>query len=117
MLKELFMKLNVAAVLVHFLALAGLLILSSGVAMALDGIDLSAPAEESEEMGADASAEGGCPQLAQIKYPFLTCDGGEIGSTDGKDNAHATWENSRQIPLGSAWVEGDAYWGPSLNED
>ena len=111
------MKLNVAAVLIHFLALAGLVILSSGVAMALDGIDLSAPAEESEEAGADATEEGGCSQLAQIKYPFLTCDGAEIGSTDANTEANATWENSRQIPLGSAWVEGDAYWGPSLNED
>ncbi len=102
MLKELTMKLNVAAVLTLFLALAGLLVFSSGVAMALDGIDLSTPSEEIDD--------GGCSQLFRIKYPFLSCANGVIGSAEGD----ATWENSRQIPIGSAWVEGEGYWGLSF---
>ena len=73
--------------------------------MALDGIDLSKPAEE--------VGEGECSRLVQIKYPFLSCTHGEIGLADGD----ASWENSRQIPLQSAWSEGDGYWGPSYNED
>jgi hypothetical protein len=100
------MKFNVvAAALLRSLALAGLLFFSSGAALALDGIDLSVPAEE--------VGEGECSRLIQIKYPFLSCANGEIGLADGD----ATWENSRQIPLQSSWIEGDGYWGPSYNED
>ena len=109
------MKLNVAAAsfqsvrrvgvrLATSLALAGLLLLSSGTAMALDGIDLSEPSEE--------EGEGGCSQLVQIKYPFLSCAAGEIGSAEGDD----TWENSRQTPIQGKFVEGNGFWGPSLNE-
>ena len=109
------MKLNVAAALfqseprvrvglITSLALVGLLVISSGAAMALDGIDLSKPSEENDE--------GGCSQLVRIKYPFLGCSDGEIGLADEDDS----WENSRQIPLMRAFTEGDGYWGPSLNE-
>lgn len=99
------MKLNVAAVLVQSLTLVSLILFSASAATALDGIDLSKPAEE--------TGEGECPRLVQIKYPFLSCAKGEIGSADGD----ATWEGSRQIPLQSAWIEGGGYWGPSFNED
>jgi len=99
------MKLNVAAVLTRILALAGLLFLSTGVAAALDGIDLGPSSEETDG--------GDCSQLVQIKYPFLNCTNGETGSTEADD----TWENSRQIPLGSAWTEGDGYWGPSVDDE
>ena len=91
------MKLNVAAVLIGFLCFPG-------AAMALDGIDLSQPAE--------VVAEGECPRLIQIKYPFLTCAHGEIGMSD----ADETWDNSRRVPLMSEWTEGDGYWGPDLND-
>jgi hypothetical protein len=94
--------------LIVSLALASLLFFSSGAVMALDGIDLSNPPEEaSEEPG-----EGACSRLVQIKYPFLSCTDGEIGSADGDDS----WEDNRQIPLMSPWTESDGYWGPSYNE-
>ena len=100
------MKFNVvAAALLRSLALAGLLLFSSGAAMALDGIDLSQPAEE--------VGEGECSRLVQIKYPFISCANGEIGLADGDD----TWESSRQIPLQSSWVEGDGNWGPSYHDE
>jgi len=93
------MKLDAAAVFV----LSLFVLLFSGAAFALDGIDLNGPAE--------VAAEGSCSQLVQIKYPFLACAGGEIGLSD----ADATWENSRHIPIGTDWTEGDGYWGPDLN--
>ena len=96
------MKLNAAAVLAVSLV-SFFFILSSTAAFALDGIDLSHPSEAVED--------GGCSQLVQIKYPFLSCANGEIGLAD--DNA--TWENSRQIPIMRDWTEGDGYWGPELN--
>lgn len=95
---------RVRARMIISLALAGLLLFFSGTAMALDGIDLSGPLDEDDG--------GGCSELVQIKYPFLNCRDGEIGSTDYGEN----WDNHRQIPLMSDWAEGDGYWGPSLNE-
>lgn len=83
----------------------GLGLILPGVASAGEGIDLSQPAE--------VTAEGECPRLIQIKYPFLDCGSGQIGMADGDD----TWENSRQIPLAFDWVEGDGYFGPDLNQD
>jgi hypothetical protein len=77
----------------------------AGPALALDGIDLTEPAE--------AAAEGECPRLIQIKYPFLSCKNGEIGLADG----NATWENSRQIPRQSDFMEGNGYWGDELNRE
>ena len=74
-------------------------------AAALDSIDLSVEAEP--------TAEGECPRLVQIKYPFLECANGQIGQSD----ADETWDNSRRIPLGRAFIEGDGYWGPELNSD
>jgi hypothetical protein len=94
--------------LVVSLALASLLFFTSGAVMALDGIDLSNPPEESGE----EAGEGGCSRLVQIKYPFLSCTNGEIGSADGDDS----WEDNRQIPFMSVWTESDGYWGPSYNE-
>jgi hypothetical protein len=116
-LKELLMKLNVAAALFQserrgrnaltlFIALVISIGFAAGAASALDGIDLSNPAEESEE-----SEEAGCAQLIQIKYPFLKCASGEIGLAEGDDN----WESSRRIQVMSDWTEGDGYWGPDLN--
>ena len=74
-------------------------------ALALDGIDLSSPAEP--------TAPGECPRLVQIKYPFLSCPNGQIGQSDADEN----WDNSRRLPMQSDWNEGDAYWGPSPNAD
>jgi len=72
-------------------------------ASALDGIDLSTPAEP--------TAEGECSRLVQIKYPFLSCAKGEIGQSDEDE----TWYNSRRIPEGSGFVEGPGYFGEDLN--
>ena len=87
-------------------ALIGSLFLLAGMAgsaSALEGIDLSSPAVE--------AAEGECPRLIQIKYPFLSCTNGEMGLADGDEN----WDNSRRIPMLSGWTEGDAAFGPDLN--
>jgi len=84
---------------------AAICVMSASSAVALDGIDLSQPAE--------ATAPGECPKLIQIKYPFISCKGGVIGLADGD----ATWENSRQIPIGSEFVEGNGYWGDDLNQE
>lgn len=109
------MKLDAAAVFAGSLSYArlgfgfptvvatGLLFLASS-AMALDGIDLSHPSE--------AGDEAGCPELVRIKYPFLRCTNGEIGSAAGDEK----WDMSRKIPIMSPWTEGDGYWGPDLNE-
>ena len=74
-------------------------------ATALDSIDLSVEAEP--------TAEGECPRLVQIKYPFLSCANGQIGQATADD----TWENSRQIPRGSRFIEGNGFWGDSLNSN
>ena len=74
-------------------------------AAALDSIDLSVEAEP--------TAEGECPRLVQIKYPFIRCANGEIGQTDPDE----TWESSRKIPMGSEFTEGNGYWGDDLNSD
>ncbi len=94
------MKLDAAAVLVLSLAV----FLFSGVAFALDGIDLSNPPEAVEDEA--------CSQLFKIKYPFLPCGGSEVGSPDEQPD----WENTRRIPLMSDFTESDGYWGPELNE-
>jgi hypothetical protein len=77
--------------------------LAAPMAGALEGIDLTG--------GAEPAAEGDCPRLVQIKYPFLSCPGGQIGQS-GEDDS---WEGTRHIPGQSEWTEGDGYWGPSLN--
>ena len=88
---------GVAALTVSLLFAGGLL---AGSASALEGIDLSSPAEP--------TAAGECPRLIQIKYPFLGCTNGQIGLSD----ANETWEDARQIPRMTDWTEGDAAWGP-----
>jgi hypothetical protein len=93
------------------IALGGLLALVAGVAAADNGINLSARADASEMGEGEASAEGGCPELIRIKYPFLTCTNGLIDQPD----AEATWDNSRRIPYQVDFVEGDGYFGPDLN--
>jgi len=93
-------------------ALFGLLVLvCAGVASALDGIDLSRGGAEVGLEG-EAAADG-CSRLFRIKYPFLSCVGGRIGSRV----VSATWENSRRMPIQSEWIEGDGAWGPELNQD
>ncbi len=122
MLKELLVKLDVAAVvstlfqskihskararvtLIISLVLSVLLLVSTGAALALDGIDLSEPSEE--------VADGDCSRLVQIKYPFLSCSDGEIGMAESDE----LWEDHRQIPLMRPFVEGDGFWGPDLNQ-
>ena len=74
-------------------------------ASALEGIDLGEPAAP--------AAEGECPRLVQIKYPFLSCAAGQIGQSA----ADETWESSRRIPMASDFVEGNGYWGDELNSD
>ena len=85
--------------------LALMVLLLPGGASALDGIDLNEPLEP--------TAAGECPRLIQIKYPFLSCQEGQIGMAEGNDS----WEDSRRIPLQSHFIEGDGYWGPDLNSD
>jgi hypothetical protein len=86
-------------------AAAVLALLITNTATALEVIDLSQPLP--------ATAPGECPLLIKIKYPFLSCAGGQIGQTD----ANEIWENSRQIPRQSDWTEGNGAWGPSLNQN
>jgi hypothetical protein len=92
-------------------------VMSASSAIALDGIDLSEPeiALPGIDLSkpAEATAPGECPKLIQIKYPFISCKEGVIGLADGD----ATWENSRQIPIGSEFVEGNGYWGDDLNQE
>ena len=97
--------LNHAASLLRTAFLATTLALLATSASALDGIDLNAPLEP--------AGDGECPQLVQIKYPFLSCADGQIGQSD----ANETWENSRQLPQQGAWNEGDAAWGPDQNQN
>ncbi len=82
-----------------------LYLLSAGLGFALDGIDLNKPGE--------ARAEGECSSLVQIKYPFLRCTDGEIGLADG----NASWDQNRQIPRQSDFIEGNGFWGSELNRD
>lgn len=86
-------------------AAAVLALLIANTATALEGIDLSQPLP--------ATAPGECPLLVKIKYPFLSCAGGQIGQTD----ANELWEDSRQIPRMSDWTEGNGTWGPDLNQN
>jgi hypothetical protein len=110
------MKLNVVADRVHstlsdsiprgiFALGICLCLLSASSGFALDGIDLSEPAEP--------PAEGECSKLIQIKYPFLSCSDGEIGLAGGD----ASWEGDRQTPRQSSFVEGNGFWGWDLNSD
>ena len=78
-------------------------IMMVGSAQALDGINLSEPVEP--------PAEGECPLLTQIKYPFISC---EKPAGDAPVVNH-TWENSRRIPISSDFIEGNGYWGWELN--
>ena len=61
----------------------------------------------------EPAAEGECPRLIQIKYPFLSCADGQIGQSDENE----TWENSRQLPQQGSWNEGDGAWGPDQNQN
>ncbi len=85
--------------------LATTLLLVASAATALDGIDLSAPA--------DPAGDGECPRLVQIKYPFLSCANGQIGLAEGDE----TWENTRQIPQLGTWTESDGAYGPEQNQN
>lgn len=76
------------------------LALAASPALALDGIDLSSPPEP--------VAEGECPLLIQIKYPFLSCTNGQIGLSD----ADETWESERRMIRQGDWTESDAGWRP-----
>ena len=75
-------------------------------AAAIEGIDLSSPPEQS-------TIGGECSRLVRIKYPFIRCSGGEIGQSGVDEN----WGNTRQIPIGSDFVEGNGYFGDELNSD
>ena len=86
-----------------FFALVAGLVCAAGAAGALDGIDLSAPVS--------VPAEGECPRLVQIKYPFVSCPSGEIGQSE----ADEVWNNSRHLQRQSDWTEGDGYFGPILH--
>ena len=120
------MKLNVAAALVQSeyvqprykgrvrpivsLVLASLLFFSSGAVMAADEVDAGEASPEATE-SEDAAPEPHALATAIAK-----------DNTDDGDEAkpaveNATWENSRQIPVMSAWTEGGGFWGPSYHED
>jgi len=96
---------------------AAFCVMSASSAIALDEIDLTEPPIEVNAIDlsqpAEATAPGECPRLIQIKYPFISCKNNVIGLADGD----ATWENSRQIPIGSEFVEGNGYWGDDLNQE
>lgn len=81
----------------------GAIAFAAAPVVALEGIDLSSPATP--------TAAGECSQLVQIKYPFLSCANGQIGQSA----ANETWANARHMPMQSGWIEGDGYWGPTLN--
>jgi len=90
-----------------------LVLFGASVASALEGINLSRRDAEAR-LAADGTANGeGCSQLFRIKYPFLSCTEGRIGSR----TVSATWENSRRMPTQSEWIEGDGAWGPERNQD
>jgi hypothetical protein len=102
------MKLDVAAALLQSksrvrvrlivsLVLASLLFLCSGAVIAAD------------------DAEGGDSQSVLSEEPAPEAQADDSETQPAFENA--TWENSRRIPLGSSWTEGDGYWGPSLNQD
>jgi len=80
-----------------------LVLFGASVASALEGSNLSRRTANGE----------GCSQLFRIKYPFLSCTEGRIGSR----TVSATWENSRRMPTQSEWIEGDGAWGPERNQD
>ncbi len=82
-----------------------ILLVAGAPAIALDDIELDEPAE--------AAAEGECPRLIQIKYPFLRCTNGQIGVA----SEDATWENSRRTPRQSEFVEGRGAWGHVYERD
>lgn len=96
---------------------AAFCLMSASSAIALDEIDLTEPPIEVNAIDlsqpAEATAPGECPKLIQIKYPFISCKNNVIGLADGD----ATWENSRQIPVGSEFIEGNGYWGDDLNQE
>lgn len=95
-------------------ALVGLLLLvGAGAAPALDGIEIGPGAAGGGTEGEGEATADGCSRLFRIKYPFLSCVGGRIGSRA----VSATWENSRRIPIQSEWIEGEGAWGPELNQD
>ena len=83
-------------------------VLGSAPAFALDSVDLAAkPAAE---------GDNACPALTQVKYPWLVCKAGAHGAVSLSTRAHEqTWENTRNIPRGFDFTEGDGYWGPALN--
>jgi len=90
------------------------LLLFTGAASALEGIVISGPDAADDSMAeASAPEPGACPRLIQIKYPFLHCQNGEIGSAA----ADESWDNSRRLPLQDEFIEGNGYFGPSLNQD
>ncbi len=79
---------------------AATFVFAASPAFALDGIDLSSePAPV---------AEGECPLLVQIKYPFLSCADGQIGLS----GADETWETERQMIRQGDFTESDAGWRP-----
>ncbi len=84
-------------------AFVGAFAIAASSATALDAIDLSAPSIP--------PAAGECSQLVQTKYPFLTCVNGQIGQS----STNEIWMNARHMPIQSDWIEGDSYWGPTLN--
>jgi len=123
------MKLNVAAALfqsehvqpgyrgrvrlIVSLVLASLLFFSSGAVMAADEVDAGETSPEAAE------SEDTAPEPHALATAIASDN---VEDTDDADEAkptveNATWENSRQIAVMSAWTEGDGYWGPAYHED
>jgi hypothetical protein len=77
---------------------------------------VASPALALDPVDPSAASEGGCPALTAAKYPWLACTAGEKGAVSlATKPQEATWENTRNIPKGFDFTEGDGYWGPDLN--
>ncbi len=83
----------------------------------LFSISLAGEAFASQTLSLSAAepAVGECPQLLQIKYPWLGCATNAHGASTiatATVAANASWETDRQIPRGYPAVEGRGHWGP-----
>lgn len=115
------MKLNVAAALfqserhvrvrlIISLVLASLLFFSSGAVMAADEVDAGETSSEAAE------SEDTAPEPHAVATAIAN-DNSENADEAKPAIENATWENSRQIAVMSAWTEGDGFWGPAYHED
>ena len=92
--------------------LASLLFFSSGAAMAADEVDAGEASPEAAE------SEDTAPEPHALATAIASDNTDNTDADEAKPAIeNATWENSRQIAVMSAWTEGDGYWGPAYHED